>query len=145
MRFGYKPLLATNKAKMAKRSLKDPNLSSLPLTKSTPKRKSTPTQLAKEIAAQPATPPIYRALRTNDRSAPTLGVTTQAHAGAFWSTHEVLLRLGTHPSGVASLRRNLRDHAACPPLRSFPTRTTATPGPRTWLSGATKEPQQFFW
>jgi hypothetical protein len=47
-----------------------------------------PPKLAKRVAAQPTTPPTYRAIRTKDGSAPTLGVTTQAHAKVFWSTHD---------------------------------------------------------
>jgi hypothetical protein len=42
-------------------------------------------------------PPICRPFG-KDRSTPTLGVTTQALIGAFWSTHEVLHRTAAHPS-----------------------------------------------
>jgi hypothetical protein len=47
-------------------------------------------------------PPIYRPSK-KDRSAPTLGVTTQALTGAFWSTHEVLHRTVVHPLGLCVL------------------------------------------
>jgi hypothetical protein len=44
-------------------------------------------------------PPIYWP-SGKDRSTSTLGVTTQALKGAFWSTHEVLHRTTAHPSGL---------------------------------------------
>jgi hypothetical protein len=63
-------------------------------------------------------PPIYRP-SGKDRSTPTLGVTTQALTGAFWSTHEFSIgRPRIHRAFTSSQRKHL-DHATCRPLRSF--------------------------
>ena len=52
-----------------------------------PKNERALPPLAEEMAEiQPLF--LYIGPPENDRSAPTLGVTTQAHEKAFWSTHE---------------------------------------------------------
>ena len=57
---------------------------------------------AKEMAEiQPLL--LYIGPLENDRSAHTLGVTTQALTGAFWSTHEVHHRMTVHPPGLRVL------------------------------------------
>jgi hypothetical protein len=72
---------------MAKSSNKEPHTLLSPTPPKAPQNERALPPLAKEMAAQLATP-TYRAIRTKDQSAPTLGVTTQAHARAFWSTHD---------------------------------------------------------
>jgi hypothetical protein len=87
---------------MAKSSNKEP-LSPLFLsTRAIQEEAAHPPNQPEEMDAQPATPPIYRALQRKDRSTPTLG-DTQARARAFWSIHDYAHRMDTHPSGHAYL------------------------------------------
>jgi hypothetical protein len=87
---------------MAKSSNQRASFSSLPLSQTTPKSKSTTTYKPKSWLKIQPPPPIYRTSE-KDRSTHTLGVTTQALTGAFWSTHEVLDRTAAHPSGLRVL------------------------------------------
>jgi hypothetical protein len=85
---------------MAKSSNKEP-LTPLSLSPQEHPKMKEHSHICQRVGWNLATP-IYR-LYGNDQSAPTLGVTTQALTGAFWSTHEVLHWTVVHPSGIRVL------------------------------------------
>jgi hypothetical protein len=84
----YKPLPRITNLGWQKAPTKSHSLLSSSHQEHSKKKEHTHLSSQKEMAAQPGTPPTYRALQTKDLSAPTLGVTTQAHVRAFWSTHD---------------------------------------------------------
>jgi hypothetical protein len=86
---------------MEKSSNKE-TLSSHLLSPSAPQNERALPPLAKEMAEiQPLFQYMYPP--KNDRSTPTVRITTQAFTEAFWSTHEVLHRTVAHPSGLRVL------------------------------------------
>jgi hypothetical protein len=70
---------------MEKRSKKEPTLSFSPRAPQN-ERALPPTKPKRWLLK--STTATYRALQTKYRSAPAIGVTTQAHAREFWSIHE---------------------------------------------------------
>jgi hypothetical protein len=85
-------------------------------------------------------PPLYRP-SGKDRSTPTLGVATQALTGAFWSTHDVLHRTVTHPSGLRVLPTQAPRSCRVSPSSKFlgaHKSRLRPPSLRSWFCGSTK-------
>jgi hypothetical protein len=89
---------------------------------------------------------LYIGSPDNDQSAYTLGVTTQALIGAFWSTHEVLHWMVMHPPGLCVLPtqapQSCHGSPASKLLDALGSRLR-TPSLPSWLYGATMEPNSF--